>query len=83
METLALVWGVCAFLGFGLALIPCLGWLNWANIPFAFVGVVVSAVAMARSSKERGSGPAIAGLVLNCIAAVVGLFRLALGGGVI
>jgi len=78
----ALAWGVLAFLGFCLGLIPCLGALNWLNIPFAFGGVAVSIVAMARS-RHAVPGSAIAGLFLSVCAVVLGFVRLVLGGGLL
>lgn len=79
MGVLALVWGIAAFLFFVLALLPCLGWLNWLNIPFAVVGVILSIVAMAKA-RPGAQGAAIGGLVLSLCAVVVGFLRLALGG---
>jgi hypothetical protein len=81
---LALVWGILAFVGFIVGLIPCLGWVNWLNIPFAIAGVVIAIVAMSQASAERRPvGPAIGGLVLSITAVVIGLIRLLLGGGVV
>lgn len=82
MSTLALVWGITVFAGFCLGLIPCLGWLNWLNIPLALAGIVISIVAMARSRRPTPAA-AIAGLVLSLAAAGLGLVRLVLGGGVL
>ncbi len=81
---LALIWGILAFLGFLLAMIPCLGWINWVNIPFAIVGVVIGIVAISQAgAQRRPAGPAIAGLVLSMTAVVIGLIRLVLGGGLV
>jgi hypothetical protein len=81
---LALVWGILAFLGFLLGLVPCLGWLNWFNIPFAIVGVVIGIVALSQAgAQHRPVGPAILGLVLSVTAVVIGVARLALGGGLL
>jgi hypothetical protein len=81
---LALVWGILAFLGFLLGLVPCLGWLNWFNIPFAIVGVVIGIVALSQAGAQRRPvGPAILGLVLSVTAVVIGVARLALGGGLL
>ena len=82
MQVLALVWGIVAFVGFLFAMIPCLGWLNWLNIPMAIVGVVISLVAMPKSGTE-GKGMATAGLVLSVLAVAAGAVRLFLGGGVL
>jgi hypothetical protein len=78
MQLLALVWGVLAMIGFGVAFIPCLGALNWLNIPFAIAGVIVSLIALSRSL-PGSRGTAIAALVLNLIAVVIGFMRLAAG----
>lgn len=79
MGVLALVWGIVAFLFFVLALLPCLGWLNWLNIPFAVVGVILSIVAMAKA-RPGEQGPPIGGLILSLCAVVIGFLRLAMGG---
>lgn len=84
MATVALVWGILAFVGFGFGLLPCLGWMNWANIPFALVGAIVAAVAWSKESRPGGRpAPAVAGLVLSLVAVTVGLIRLWLGGGIL
>lgn len=81
---LALVWGILAFLGFLLGLIPCLGWINWVNIPFAIVGVVIGIVALSQAgARNRPVGPAIGGLILSVTAVVIGMIRLVLGGGLV
>ena len=78
MQIVSLVWGILAILGLGVAFIPCLGWLNWANIPFAVVGLIISIMAKTR----RHSGAAMAGIALNAIAIMLGLIRLKLGLGI-
>lgn len=77
MGVLALIWGICAILGMMLAMIPLLGWLNWFVIPFAILGLIISAVGM---SGERRGNAAVAGLILCLIATVLGGIRLVLGG---
>ncbi|HYP14271.1 MAG TPA: hypothetical protein VEQ63_10135 [Bryobacteraceae bacterium] len=82
MGFISLVWGILAILGLFVGFIPCLGALNWFNIPFAVVGLIVSIVATAKAN--RGSqGAAIAGIVLNAIAILLGSLRLTLGGGIL
>ena len=81
MQILSLVWGILAILGLGVAFVPCLGSLNWLNIPFAIVGLIISFVA--NSQVPGRSGAAVAGIVLNGIAIVLGVIRLVLGGGVL
>jgi hypothetical protein len=78
MQILSLVWGILALLGLVVAFVPCLGWLNWANIPFAIAGLIISIMAKSR----QPSGAATAGMVLNGIAIVLGIIRLKLGLGI-
>src|SRR5262249_22255616 len=42
MQVLSLIWGLLALLGMFIGIIPCLGALNWLNIPFAVAGLIVS-----------------------------------------
>lgn len=79
LGTVSLVWGIAAVIGMVVAFMPCLGSLNWLNIPFAAVGLVVSLVATGQPESRNGgrTGSALCGL-----AVVVGLFRLLLGGGI-
>lgn len=81
MNTVALVLGILALIGMIVGFFPCLGWFNWFNIPFAFLGLVVSIVAVAKAKEQRGL--AIAGLVMCVMAVLIGLVRLILGGGVV
>jgi hypothetical protein len=61
------------------AFLPCLGSLNWLNIPFAVVGLIISIVGVANGrAGRRGTG--IAALLLNLIAVVLGALRLMAGG---
>ena len=82
MHILSLVWGILAALGMLVAFFPCLGSLNWLNIPFAGLGFIISLVTvLTTASKSKGS--ATAGLVLCAIAMLFGIFRLVIGGGVV
>ena len=82
MGVISLIWGIVALLWMLLAFIPLLGWGNWFMIPFAVVGAIIAAVAIAITSPEN-RGRAKAGLVLNVVAIVVGAMRLSLGGGIL
>ena len=82
MQIVSLVWGILSVLGLGVAFIPCLGSLNWLNIPFAMVGLVVSIIAASKAPRGQ-NGAAIAGIVLNALAILFGGIRLMLGGGVV
>ena len=82
MGLISLLWGIVAMIWMIVALIPLLGWGNWFLIPFAAVGALTAAVAIAFTSREK-RGRAKAGLVLNGIVIVVGIVRLGIGGGLI
>lgn len=82
MLTLSLVWGILAFIGMFIALVPCLGSLNWLNIPFAAVGLVISIIAVV-TAKTPSKGGGIVGIVLCAVAMLFGIVRLAAGGGVL
>jgi hypothetical protein len=81
MQTLSLVWGILAILGMLTAFFPCLGALNWINIPFSGIGLIVSVVAFAQD-KSGKKGGALAGIICCGIALFFGLIRLIAGGGV-
>jgi hypothetical protein len=82
MQVLSLVWGIVAVLGLGVAFLPCLGALNWINIPFSLGGVVISAIAASQAPPDK-KNMAIIGIVLCAFAAVFGLIRLVAGGGIL
>jgi hypothetical protein len=81
MQFISLVWGILALLGLAVGFLPCLGALNWVNIPFSAVGLAVSIYALA-TAKVEGKGGALAGVICCGLAVFFGLIRLALGGGV-
>jgi len=82
MQILSLVWGILAILGMIVAFFPCLGALNWINIPFSAIGIIISGIAMGTAG-EKPKGSCIAGLVCCIIALFFGIIRLALGGGIL
>lgn len=82
MQILSLVWGILSIVGMFVAAFPCLGSLNWLNIPFSFVGLIISIVTLV-TTKEQSKGKAIAGLVLCAIAVMFGGLRLLMGGGLL
>ena len=81
LRVLSLVWGILSILGMLVAFVPCFGWLNWAVIPFALVGLVISGLAYVGSFQDRRGGPII-GLITCSTAVVFGIMRLMVGGGV-
>jgi hypothetical protein len=81
VTVVALLWGILALIGLFIGLVPCLGSLNWLNIPFSLAGLLVSMLAVSQAPIDRKSG-AIAGIVMCAIAALVGVVRLVMGGGI-
>ena len=67
---ISLIIGFVALLLAIVAFIPFLGWANWLIIPLAVIGAGVGII-------SRGT----AGRNLNLFVIVVGIVRLALGGG--
>jgi hypothetical protein len=82
MNMIALVWGILAFIGMGIALVPCLGSLNWLNIPFSIVGLIISVMAYQKAPMDA-RGSSLAGMILCGIAIAFGFIRLLLGGGIL
>lgn len=83
MKTASLIFGILAIIGMIVGFFPCLGSLNWINIPFATVGLIISIVAITQAKEGEPKGSAIAGIVLCGIAMLFGLIRLIAGGGVL
>ena len=82
MQVISLIWGILALIGMFIGLIPCVGALNWLNIPFAICGLIVSLIA--HSSAPRGyRNSSLTGIILCAIAIVIGAKRLIMGGGII
>ena len=82
MQVLSLVWGILAFIGLFVAFFPCLGSINWINIPFSAIGLILSIVALV-SANTPSKGKSIAGLILCGVAVLLGIIRLVMGGGVV
>ena len=80
MGIAALVLGILSLVGMIVAFFPCLGSLNWLNIPFAGVGLIISIIATV-TGKDRAKG--IAGLIMCGIAIIFGIIRLIVGGGIL
>jgi hypothetical protein len=81
MQALSLAWGILAVLGMLVGFIPCLGWTNWLNIPFAVAGLIFSFVVHVSSAPVR-RGSSLAAIILCLIAVLLGSKRLALGLGI-
>lgn len=72
MNTIGRIFGILAIIGMLIGMIPLLGWINWLNIPLATIGLMLSII-----GKSKG------GIVICVVAIFFGLFRLALGGGIV
>ena len=81
MQIVSLIWGILALSGMFIGLIPCLGALNWLNIPFAAVGLVISITAY--NSSEPNKTPSTLGIIFNGLAVALGIMRLIAGCGVL
>jgi uncharacterized membrane protein HdeD (DUF308 family) len=77
-----MVWGILAIVGMIVGFFPCLGSLNWINIPFAGIGLIVSVIALATTKKEENKGGSIGGIICCAIAIVFGIIRLIAGVGI-
>lgn len=82
MSTVSLIWGILAMIGMGVGFLPCLGSLNWLNIPFSGIGLIISIVALSQAPPERRGG-AVAGTVLCALGVGLGFIRLMAGGGIL
>ena len=80
MGVLSLVMGILSLVGMVVAFFPCLGSLNWLNIPFSGIGLIISIVA---ATKPEHKNMGIAGIVMCAIAVVLGIIRLIVGAGVV
>ena len=83
MYIISLVWGILAGIGMLIGFIPCLGWFNWLNMPFAMLGLVICIVSIATSRENESKGFSVAGLSLCVTAIFLGGIRLLIGGGLI
>ena len=80
MQVLGFLFGIFSIMGMFVAFLPFLGWMNWGIIPFALAGLVISIIGTATAKKSKGLG--IAAIALCCIAIMVGIIRLKIGGGI-
>lgn len=82
MQTTALIFGILSLVGLFVGFFPCLGALNWINIPFSMVGLLISIIGLAQGTPGQRGG-SIAGVVCCSIAVLFGLIRLIAGGGIL
>ena len=81
MQALSLAWGILAVGGMLVGFIPCFGWLNWLNIPFACAGLIFAILAhvLTRGPYRQNS---LAAIILCIIAILLGSKRLVAGFGI-
>ena len=79
MQFLGFLFGIFSIFGMFIAFIPLLGWMNWGVIPLALAGLVISIIGTSTAKESKGLGAAA--IALCCIAIIVGIIRLNLGGG--
>ncbi len=82
LRVVCLVWGILAAVGMLVAFIPCLGWLNWLNIPSAIGGLILSVIVLRKTPEGARHFP-IAGTVCCAVAVCLGFVRLVAGRGVV
>jgi hypothetical protein len=72
LNALSLLVGLVALVLAILAFFPFLGWAYWLILPIAIVGLALGVVSSGTSGRN-----------LNLVVIVVGVVRLALGGGIL
>lgn len=82
MKRASLIMGIISICGMVIGFFPCFGSLNWINIPFSGVGLIIGIIAYNQEDGEP-KGNAKTGIILCAIAVFLGLFRLLIGGGVV
>lgn len=80
MATMGMLLSIGCVFGMLIGMIPFLGWINWFNIPLAFIALFLSGTGMmtAVGPGQRNSG--LAGVILSAVAIAFGGLRWALGG---
>ena len=71
LNIVSLIIGIFGLGAVAFAFLPLLGWMNWAIIPVAIIGLGIGVV-----SKRR------AGANLNVVVILIAALRLMLGGGI-
>jgi hypothetical protein len=80
MSVIGFIFAILSALVLLLTIIPFLGWINWLNLPFAFIGLIFSVIGFT-ATKIKGLG--MAGIVICCIVIILGILRLKACGGFI
>ena len=81
VQVISLTWGILALLGMVVGFIPCFGWVNWFNIPFAFAGLIVGVVSYA-ATRTGDRNNSLVAILLCVLAIIIGSKRLVAGWGI-
>ena len=65
------------------AMVPCLGILNWLVAPLCLAPAIIGLVGLLLPDRKEYPGPLLAGLIGGASLLCLSLARLALGGGLI
>ena len=71
LNILSILVGIAALFGALIGFVPLLGWLNWAVIPVAIVGLALGVMSTHKAGRN-----------LNIVVIIVSVIRLMLGGGI-
>jgi hypothetical protein len=82
LQTICLAWGTISIIGMIIAFFPCLGALNWLNIPLSGLGLIFCSAIQFISRKKYNLG-SLMGIVLCGTAVGIGLLRLGIGFGIL
>jgi hypothetical protein len=81
MATAGLVLGIFCTFGMMTGMVPFLGWINWFNLPLAFIALCLSGAALVSGGQDgSGRSKALAGVILAIVAIGFGGIRWVLGG---
>lgn len=83
LNMISLVMSILSIFGMILGLVPCFGALNWLNIPFAAVTLVIGIVGYIRTPPYVDKKIPKLAILLSTVAIVIGMVRLMIGGGVV
>jgi hypothetical protein len=72
LNLVSLIIGVVALVLAAVAFLPLLGWANWLIIPLAIIGAGIGAMSQGNAGRN-----------LNLFVILLGMVRLALGGGIL
>lgn len=81
MAILSLILGILSLFFMIPGLIPCLGWLNYFNLPFSGLGLLIALYLYTRSEENAKDSTVKIALYLNVASFVIGVIRLVLGAG--